>query len=64
MPDIRVKSIRLDMQTHQMLKTLSGYLNRPIVDLIGESTKKLWQETFPKLPLPAGDERKPRKQAR
>lgn len=61
MPDNRVKSIRLDVQLHQMLKTLSGYLNRPIVDLIGESTRKLWQETFPKVPMPGSDDKKGRK---
>lgn len=61
MADIRVKSVRIDVHLHQTLKTLAGYLNRNIDDLISEGVAKLWAETFPKVPMPGAEAKKPKK---
>ena len=61
MPDNRVKSVRIDVNLHGALKTLAGYLNRNIDDIISEGVTKLWAETFPKVPMPGAEGKKSRK---
>lgn len=57
MPDNRTKSVRIDENLHQTLKTLSGYLGKTMDEVIAEGANRLWAETFPKVPLP-GDKPK------
>lgn len=52
MADNRTKSVRIEEPLHQTLKTLAGYLNMTMDDVITESAAKLWAETFPKIPMP------------
>lgn len=52
MPDNRTKSVRIDEHLHQTLKTLSGYLNMTMDEVIAEGAKVLWADTFPKVPMP------------
>ena len=52
MPDNRTKSVRIDERLHQTLKTLSGYLNKTMDEVIAEGATRLWVESFPKVPMP------------
>jgi hypothetical protein len=58
MPDNRTKSVRIDEHLHQTLKTLSGYLNRTMDEVIADGASRLWAETFPKVPMPGDAERR------
>lgn len=60
MPDNRTKSVRIDENLHQTLKTLSGYLGKTMDEVITEGATRLWAETFPKVPMP-GEAAKGRK---
>jgi hypothetical protein len=59
MPDNRTKSVRMDEHLHQMLKTLCGYLDLTMDEVIAQGANRLWKETFPGIPLP-GESRKPK----
>ena len=61
MPDHRTKSVRIDEHLHQTLKTLSGYLNKTMDEVIAYGAIRLWVETFPKVPMPGGDAKGQRK---
>jgi len=52
MPDNRTKSVRIEEHLHQTLKTLAGYLNKTMDEVIADGAARLWQETFPKVPMP------------
>lgn len=64
MPDNRIKSVRIDEHLHQTLKTLSGYLNLTMDEIIADGARRLWAETFPNVPMPGegtGTSKKPKK---
>jgi len=52
MADNRTKSVRMEAELHQTLKTLAGYLNKTMDEVIAAGAARLWQETFPKVPMP------------
>ena len=52
MPDKRTKSVRIDENLHQTLKTLSGYLGMTMDEVISDGAARLWADTFPKIPMP------------
>jgi hypothetical protein len=63
MADNRTKSVRMEENLHQTLKTLAGYLNKTMDEVIEEGAKRLWAETFPNVPMP-GETAKPKKSSK
>lgn len=61
MADNRTKSVRMEEGLHQTLKTLSGYLGMTMDEVIAEGAKRLWSETFPKVPMPGEQPKRKRK---